>query len=195
MGRLSLFQGIFPTQGSNPACLQCRRILYHLSHQGSPKIPEWVAHPFSRELCDPGIELGSPALQVDSLPAEPPPAEPPGNITLYVCITLFTCPFIGVHLGCFYLLAIVNSAAMNMMLTYLFETLFSVPLAIYSKVGFLYDIIVLFLIFLNNLRTHFHSGYTILHSHQQCFNVIALLCQHLLFFYYFLIVAILMGRK
>ena len=29
-------QEIFPTQGSNPSLLQCRQILYHLSHQGSP---------------------------------------------------------------------------------------------------------------------------------------------------------------
>ena len=28
-------QGIFPTQGWNPCLLHCRRILYHLSHQGS----------------------------------------------------------------------------------------------------------------------------------------------------------------
>ena len=28
---LSLLQGIFPTQGSNPGLLHCRRILYHLS--------------------------------------------------------------------------------------------------------------------------------------------------------------------
>ena len=31
-----LLQGIFPTQGSNLGLLHCRRILYHLSHQGSP---------------------------------------------------------------------------------------------------------------------------------------------------------------
>ena len=34
--------------------------------------PEWVAFPFSRgNLPNPGIEPRSPALQVDSLPAEP----------------------------------------------------------------------------------------------------------------------------
>ena len=33
---LSLLQGIFPNQGSNPGLLHCRRILYQLSHQGSP---------------------------------------------------------------------------------------------------------------------------------------------------------------
>ena len=44
----SLLQGIFPTQGSNPGLLHCRGILYHLSHQGSPRTLEWVAYPFSR---------------------------------------------------------------------------------------------------------------------------------------------------
>ena len=33
---LSLLQGIFPTQGSNPGLPHCRWILYQLSHQGSP---------------------------------------------------------------------------------------------------------------------------------------------------------------
>ena len=33
---LALVQGIFLTQGSNPGLLHCRRILYQLSHQGSP---------------------------------------------------------------------------------------------------------------------------------------------------------------
>ena len=31
----SLFQGIFPTQGSNPGLLHCRQILDPLSHKGS----------------------------------------------------------------------------------------------------------------------------------------------------------------
>ena len=47
MGGLSLLQGIFPNQGSNPGLLHCRWILYHLSHQGSPRILERVAYPFS----------------------------------------------------------------------------------------------------------------------------------------------------
>ena len=45
---LSLLQGIFPTQGSNPGLLHCRQILYQLSHKGSPRILEWVTYPFSR---------------------------------------------------------------------------------------------------------------------------------------------------
>ena len=47
VGSLSLLQGIFPTQGSNPVW-HCRQILYQLSHQGSPRILEWVAYPFFR---------------------------------------------------------------------------------------------------------------------------------------------------
>ena len=35
VGSLSLLQGIFPTQESNPGLLHCRQILYQLSHKGS----------------------------------------------------------------------------------------------------------------------------------------------------------------
>ena len=35
VGSLSLFQGIFPTQGSNPGLPHCGQILYHLSLQGN----------------------------------------------------------------------------------------------------------------------------------------------------------------
>ena len=38
VGSLSLLQGIFPTQGSNPGLLHYRRILYQLSYQGSPNV-------------------------------------------------------------------------------------------------------------------------------------------------------------
>ena len=72
VGSLSLLQGNFPIQESNEGLLHCGQILYQLSHQGSPRIVEWVAYPFSRELPDPGIESGSSALQADSLPAELP---------------------------------------------------------------------------------------------------------------------------
>ena len=34
----SLLQGIFPTHGSNSGLLHCRKILYCLSHPGSPSI-------------------------------------------------------------------------------------------------------------------------------------------------------------
>ena len=44
-----LLQGLFPIQRSDPALLYCRQILYHLSHQGSQRILEYLAYPFSRE--------------------------------------------------------------------------------------------------------------------------------------------------
>ena len=71
VGSLFLLQWIFPTQGSNPGLPHCRQILYQLSHQGSPRILQWVAYPFSRGTSHPEIKLGSPALQADSFPAEP----------------------------------------------------------------------------------------------------------------------------
>ena len=47
VGSLSLLQGIFSTQGLNPGLPHCKQILYQLSHEGSPRILEWVAYPFS----------------------------------------------------------------------------------------------------------------------------------------------------
>ena len=49
VGCLALLQRIFPTQGSNPGFLHCRHILYHLTHQGSPRILEWITYPLSME--------------------------------------------------------------------------------------------------------------------------------------------------
>ena len=70
MGHHSLLQKIFLTQGSNPGLSHCRQIFYCLSHQGSPRILEWVAYPFSRGSSQPRNRTGSSAWQVDSLPAE-----------------------------------------------------------------------------------------------------------------------------
>ena len=39
VGCHALLQEIFPTQGSDSGLPHCRRILYHLSHQGSPYDP------------------------------------------------------------------------------------------------------------------------------------------------------------
>ena len=53
VGSLSLLQGIFPTQGSDPGLLPCRWILYQLSHKGSPRRLEWVVFPFSSRSSQP----------------------------------------------------------------------------------------------------------------------------------------------
>ena len=58
VGSLSLLQVIVPTQGSNPSLPHCRRILYQLSHKGSPRILEWVAYPFSSGSSQPRNQTG-----------------------------------------------------------------------------------------------------------------------------------------
>ena len=70
MGSLSLLQGIFPTQGSNPGLPHWRQILYHLSHQEVQEYWSGQPIPSPADLLDPEIEPGSPTLQVDSLPTE-----------------------------------------------------------------------------------------------------------------------------
>ena len=61
VGRLSLLQGIFPTQGSNPGLPQCGRILYHLSHKGRLHVRLGKNKTF-------GISKIRPILQICSLP-------------------------------------------------------------------------------------------------------------------------------
>ena len=58
VGYYALLQEIFPTQVSNPSLPYCRRILYHLSHQGNPKIPQWVGYPFFRGSSPPRSRTG-----------------------------------------------------------------------------------------------------------------------------------------
>ena len=50
---LSLLQGIFSTQGSNPCLPHCGLILYQMSHKGSPRMLEWVTYSFSRASSQP----------------------------------------------------------------------------------------------------------------------------------------------
>ena len=63
-----LLRRIFPTQGSNPDLPHCRQILYHLSHQGSPKrILGWVAISSSREThCQPQTNWGARSSPADA---------------------------------------------------------------------------------------------------------------------------------
>ena len=70
VGSLSLLQVIFPTQEWNPGLQHCRRIPYQLSHQGSPRILEWVAYPFSKGSSWPRNETAVSSMQADSLPTE-----------------------------------------------------------------------------------------------------------------------------
>ena len=113
MGRFSLLQGVFPTQGLNPGLPHCRWILYQLSHKGSPMLVShscltlydpslWTIVPqaplsmeFSRQeywsgqpFLSPG-DLRNPGIEPRSfaLQANSLPSEPPGKqkVTRSLC--------------------------------------------------------------------------------------------------------------
>ena len=55
---LSLLQGTFLTQRSNPGLLNCRWILYQMSPKGSPRTLEWVTYLFSKGSSRPRNQTG-----------------------------------------------------------------------------------------------------------------------------------------
>ena len=107
----------------------------------------------------------------------------------------FTHSSTGGHLGCFHILAIVNNTAMNTDVLMFFWISVLGSFRYIPRSGITGSKSRSIFNFLRYLHTAFHSGYTSLHSHQQCKSVVLSPHpgQHL--FVYLLMIAILTGVR
>ena len=115
MGCHGILQGIFLTQGLNPGIPHCRQILYTLSHQGSPRILEWVAYPFSRVTSQPRnsyLFLFTVVVYVSMLLSPFVPLSPSPSVSTSACSMavslLLPCKYLHLHyFSRFYIYALI----------------------------------------------------------------------------------------
>ena len=89
--------------------------------------------------------------------------------TVYMYHSFFIHSSVDGHLGCFHVLAVVNSAAMNNGIHVSLSILVSSGYRPKSRIAGSYSGFIPS--FIRNLHTIFQSGYINLHSHQQCKSV------------------------
>ena len=64
VGCQAVLQGVFPAQGSNPSLLQCRRIIYCLSHHGAECIERCKLFRIGSDMC---LKIGASRMTQDTV--------------------------------------------------------------------------------------------------------------------------------